>query len=97
LYINVTVGQDVHQGQAIGAAGSSGRVTAPHLHYEVRVAGVPRVPSLYLSSQPARTLARAHRKSAADEAKRWPFGTAALKGLNSEKIPYRSAVLRDQQ
>jgi len=49
--INVTVGQDVHRGQVIGAAGSSGRATAPHLHYEVRIAGLPRDPYLYLSRQ----------------------------------------------
>jgi len=47
--INVTVGQDIRGGETIGAVGSTGRVTAPHLHYEVRVGGVPRNPYIYLS------------------------------------------------
>jgi murein DD-endopeptidase MepM/ murein hydrolase activator NlpD len=46
--INVTVGQDVRRGELIGAVGSTGRTTAAHLHYEVRVDGVPRNPYAYL-------------------------------------------------
>jgi murein DD-endopeptidase MepM/ murein hydrolase activator NlpD len=32
-------GQRVHRGQVLGLAGSSGHVTGPHLHFEVRIGG----------------------------------------------------------
>ena len=46
--ILVRGGQQVAQGQQIGNVGSTGRVTAPHLHYEVHVNGVPRNPVPWL-------------------------------------------------
>ena len=46
----VQVGQDVRRGEIIGAVGTSGRVTAPHLHYEVRLAGTPMNPMKYLNN-----------------------------------------------
>jgi murein DD-endopeptidase MepM/ murein hydrolase activator NlpD len=45
----VQEGQDVRRGEVIGAVGSSGRVTAPHLHYEVRLGGAPVNPYRYLA------------------------------------------------
>jgi len=42
-------GQEVRQGQIVGYSGSTGRSTAPHLHYEVRVGGTPINPYPYLS------------------------------------------------
>jgi len=43
--LRVDVGQLVHRGTVLGVVGSSGRATGPHLHFEVRVAGVPADPS----------------------------------------------------
>jgi murein DD-endopeptidase MepM/ murein hydrolase activator NlpD len=39
--LRVAVGQFVHRDTVLGVVGSSGRATGPHLHFEVRVAGVP--------------------------------------------------------
>ena len=44
----VHLGQEVRRGEQVGAVGSSGRVTAPHLHYEVRIAGSPVNPMRFL-------------------------------------------------
>ncbi len=44
----VQSGQRVQKGDLIGYVGSTGRSTGPHLHYEVRVAGVAVDPSPYL-------------------------------------------------
>jgi murein DD-endopeptidase MepM/ murein hydrolase activator NlpD len=48
--IFVHTGQTLRRGEYVGEVGSSGRATAPHLHYEVRVAGVPQNPYRYLSN-----------------------------------------------
>lgn len=44
----VTDGQSVKRGQVIGYVGASGRVTSPHLHYEVRINDTPVNPYKYL-------------------------------------------------
>lgn len=46
---DVIPGQDVRRGQVIGAAGGTGRATAPHLHYEVRQNGTPINPYIFLA------------------------------------------------
>jgi murein DD-endopeptidase MepM/ murein hydrolase activator NlpD len=44
----VVAGQHISRGQIIGYVGDSGRSTGPHVHYEVRVDGVPVNPYKYL-------------------------------------------------
>ncbi len=43
----VQTGQAVRLGEVVGAVGATGRVTAPHLHYEVRIGGAPINPYGY--------------------------------------------------
>jgi murein DD-endopeptidase MepM/ murein hydrolase activator NlpD len=59
--IDVIEGQSIRQGEHVGAVGSSGRSTGPHLHYEVRVGGVPINPYRFLSSGNTLQLASSRR------------------------------------
>lgn len=48
--INVAVGQGIRRGETLGLSGGTGRVSGPHLHYEVRRGGTPVNPHSYLRS-----------------------------------------------
>ncbi len=46
--IDVKVGDEVERGKIIGYVGSTGRSTGSHVHYEVRIHGMPVDPEKYL-------------------------------------------------
>lgn len=45
----VVPGQEIRRGDVLGYSGASGRVTSPHLHFEVRLGGSPVNPYPYLA------------------------------------------------
>jgi len=46
--VDVRTGDRVRRGDRIGAVGNTGRSTGPHLHYEVRLNGIPQDPSRFI-------------------------------------------------
>jgi murein DD-endopeptidase MepM/ murein hydrolase activator NlpD len=57
----VIPGEEVQRGQVIALSGGTGRVTGPHMHYEVRLRGTPVNPYKYLvKAQPAESTTTQH-------------------------------------
>jgi murein DD-endopeptidase MepM/ murein hydrolase activator NlpD len=46
---DVIPGQEIHRGDVLAYSGATGKVTSPHLHFEVRHGGVPVNPMPYLT------------------------------------------------
>lgn len=51
--MHVIEGQEIRRGEIVGAVGSSGRATGPHLHYEVRIGQSPVNPYRFLTKAAA--------------------------------------------
>jgi len=45
---SVLMGQKIKKGQRVGSVGKTGYTTAPHLHFEVHLNGVPVNPEPYI-------------------------------------------------
>lgn len=56
--ISVLQGQEIRRNEMVGAVGSTGRATAPHLHYEVRIGKLPVNPYRYLARASAIKMAK---------------------------------------
>ena len=48
----VQQGQSLEKGDLIGEVGQSGRVTGPHLHWQIILSGIPVDPELFLEPSP---------------------------------------------
>jgi murein DD-endopeptidase MepM/ murein hydrolase activator NlpD len=56
----VIAGEEVQRGDVIALSGRTGRVTGPHVHYEVRLHGTPLNPLKFFSTQLLKDLRSEH-------------------------------------
>lgn len=50
--VQVTKGQEVQPGDSIGKEGQTGWATGPHVHFEIRVFGIPVNPRTFITGNP---------------------------------------------
>ena len=50
--LNVAKGQEVQTGTIVGARGTTGWSTGPHLHFQINVFGIPTNPRTFLTGNP---------------------------------------------
>jgi len=52
IIIALAVGSVIEQGKVIGLSGNTGNSTGPHLHWELRINGIPTDPTPYIITEP---------------------------------------------
>jgi murein DD-endopeptidase MepM/ murein hydrolase activator NlpD len=85
--ILVKTGQNINQGQTIGAVGATGWVTGPHLHFEFRVGGVHKDPltlARQIETSPVRPSARALFQQQAEDVRQQLARAAPMQPANAQ-------------